>query len=144
MKVFLDTNVIIDFYDQRAGFYQPAEQIMVLANNGEIDIVVSAVTFVNAFYVLRKSFDIQDLYNLFEKLSAMCLISPIDAKIIKDSLNLRRRDFEDSVQYYSAQTANIDVIITRNTQDYDDLGVKIQTPIEFLDDFFENKKNNGK
>ncbi len=31
MKVFLDTNIVIDFYDQRGDFYYPAAVIFDLA-----------------------------------------------------------------------------------------------------------------
>ena len=36
MKVFLDTNVIIDFYAQREEFYRPASIIIDLAKRKEI------------------------------------------------------------------------------------------------------------
>ena len=32
MKVFLDTNIVIDFYDQRGDFYYPAAVIFDLAH----------------------------------------------------------------------------------------------------------------
>ena len=63
MKVFLDTNVIIDFYAQREEFYRPASIIIDLAKRKEIEIVVSATTFVNAFYILRKKYDFTSLYD---------------------------------------------------------------------------------
>ena len=139
MKVFLDTNIVIDFYQVRPTFFEPASKIMELGKKGEIELVVSATTFINAFYLLRKSYNVEQLYRKFDNLSAICLISPIDANIIKDSLNFRREDFEDSVQYVSAQTVNADVIITRNKKDYDGLNIKIQTPMEFLDEYFEKR-----
>lgn len=49
MKVFLDTNIVIDFYDQRGEFYYPAAVIFDLAHKGKIQLYVSAITFVNAF-----------------------------------------------------------------------------------------------
>ena len=36
MKVFLDTNVILDFYDSDRGHYQPAAIIFDLTSRGEI------------------------------------------------------------------------------------------------------------
>ena len=35
MKVFLDTNIVIDFYDQRGDFYYPAAVIFDLAYQGK-------------------------------------------------------------------------------------------------------------
>jgi predicted nucleic acid-binding protein len=141
MKVFLDTNIIIDFYDRRDGFYQPAETIMSLAENNEIKIAVSATTIINAFYLLRKRLSIEDLYDEFGYLSTFCIITPSDEKVIKESLRLRRKDFEDSVQYESAKAVNADVIVTRNKKDFENLGANVMTPIEFLNDFFAKKLN---
>lgn len=42
MKVFLDTNIVIDFYDQRGDFYYPAAVIFDLAHKRKIQLYVSA------------------------------------------------------------------------------------------------------
>jgi len=141
MKVFVDTNVIIDFYDKRTDFYLPASQIFDLAKQGNIRIGVSTTSFVNAFYLLRKSYNVEELYNLLDGLSKLCIITPSDEKVIKESLRLRRKDFEDTVQYESAKAVNADVIVTRNKKDFENLGANVMTPIEFLNDFFAKKLN---
>ena len=38
MRVFLDTNIIVDFYAQREGHYHAAALIMTLAWKGEIEL----------------------------------------------------------------------------------------------------------
>lgn len=43
MKVFLDTNVILDFYDSDRGHYQPAAIIFDLALKGKIELSVCAL-----------------------------------------------------------------------------------------------------
>ncbi len=141
MKVFVDTNVIIDFYDRRPDFYLPAAKIFDLTKQGNIQIAVSTTSFVNAFYLLRKSYSAEELYNLLDGLSKLCIITPVDEKVIKESLRLRRKDFEDTVQYESAQAVNADVIVTRNKKDFENLGVNVMTPIEFLNDFFAKKQD---
>ena len=46
MKVFLDTNIIIDFYARREEFFRPASIIFDLAYHGNISIYVSSLTFI--------------------------------------------------------------------------------------------------
>ena len=53
MKVFIDTNVLLDFYCQREDFYQNAADIFDLACKGVIEIWVSPISFVNFFYITR-------------------------------------------------------------------------------------------
>ena len=42
MKAFLDTNIVIDFYDQRGDFYYPAAVIFDLAHKGKIQHIQPA------------------------------------------------------------------------------------------------------
>ena len=135
MRVFLDTNVVIDFYARREDFFLPASVIIDLAHKKRIDIVVSSLTFVNAFFILRKTYHKEDLYLKLSKLAAICTITKIDEEIIKLCLQKEVADFEDAVQYESAKTSDIDVIITRNPKHFKDFDVNVQTPSEFLDNF---------
>lgn len=48
MKVFLDTNVILDFYDSNRGHYMPAAVVIDLAVKGKIQLAVCAQSFITA------------------------------------------------------------------------------------------------
>lgn len=137
MKLFLDTNIIIDFYAQREDFYRPAALIIDLAERNEIEIVVSATTFVNAFYILRKKFDKQSLYESMRGLATICHTTPVDKDIITKALSTEWDDFEDCTQMLSADTISADVIITRNTGDFTDSTIRVCTPIDFLNEYFK-------
>lgn len=132
MKAFLDTNVVIDFYDQRDEFYYPAAIIFDLAYKGKIQLYVSATTFVNAFFLLRKSYSRTDLYQSMTGLASLCMITGVDSDIIKRCLAMERKDFEDSVQYESALLCQVDVIVTRNIKDFKDFASNVQSPADFL------------
>ena len=136
MKVFLDTNVIIDFYAQRENFFRPAAIIVDLAMKKGVELCASSLSFVNAFYVLRKTYSVEDLYEKLSLFSDLCTITSIGVSEIRYSLNNRSLDFEDTVQYISAKSIKPDVIVTRNTRHFRDLDVMVKSPTEFLDDYF--------
>lgn len=142
MNVFLDTNIVIDFYDKRGEFYYPAAIIFDLAHKNKITIFVSAITFVNAFFLLRKSYSHEELYKSMRELSTLCEITRVDSAIIRKCLEEERKDFEDGVQYESALIKDVDVVVTRNVKDFLDFANNVQTPTDFLDSFFG--KINGK
>ena len=142
MNVFLDTNIVIDFYDKRGEFYYPAAIIFDLAHKNKITIFVSAITFVNAFFLLRKSYSHEELYKSMRELSTLCETTRVDSAIIRKCLEEERKDFEDGVQYESALIKDVDVVVTRNVKDFLDFANNVQTPTDFLDSFFE--KINGK
>lgn len=128
----MDTNVVIDFYDQRDEFYYPAAIIFDLAYKGKIQLYVSATTFVNAFFLLRKSYSRADLYKSMTSLASLCIITGINSDIIKRCLSLERKDFEDSVQYESALLHQVDVIVTRNIKDFKDFASNVQSPTDIF------------
>lgn len=91
MKIFLDTNIIIDFYEQRGEFYYPAAIIFDLAYKRRIQLYVSAITFVNAFFLLRKAYPLKALYQSMQGLASLCEITDVDKDIIRKCLKSERQ-----------------------------------------------------
>ena len=82
MKVFIDTNIIIDFFDSRREHYLPAAILFDLAMKGKIELTVCAQSFITAFYVLGKSYPKAELYTSMRSLYRLCGVSPVDSSII--------------------------------------------------------------
>jgi hypothetical protein len=60
-------------------------------------------------------------------------ILKIDNGIIRTALSSDFKDFEDSVQYFTALKYNrIDCIITRNVKDYKGINLPVMTPRAYL------------
>ncbi len=51
---------------------------------------------------------------------------------LKSSVKSTFKDFEDAIQYYSAQSIQADVIITRDITDFATSAILVQSPIQFL------------
>lgn len=137
MKVFIDTNVIIDFYAQRENFFRPAAIIVDLAMHKNIELCASSLSFVNAFYVLHKTYKVEELYEKLSEFSDLCTITSVGDFDIRYSLKNRSLDFEDTVQYISAKSILPDVIVTRNIRHFKGLDILTKSPAEFLDDYFD-------
>lgn len=138
MKVFLDTNVIIDYFDSQREHYFPATILFDLAQRGKLELVVCAQSFITAFYVLKKYYKKEVLYKSMLSLYKLCGVSPVDASIIEHALALESVDFEDTVQYLSSAIAKADVIITRDKQGFNEFPCPHYTAEQFLDSFFQN------
>ena len=54
MKVFLDTNVVIDLIISRNPFYKDIAEIVKIAEKKEVKLYTSSLSFVNTFYVASK------------------------------------------------------------------------------------------
>lgn len=146
MKAFLDTNVVVDFCAQREPYFKNALAIMDMGFRKEITIIVSALTLVNTVYVLRKVVAKELILKKVERLMDLCDVSPINYWVMRKSVYSGRKDFEDAVQYYSANFANADVIVTRDKSGFCDLDVLVQTPEEFIDfcdrEYLKDNNNN--
>jgi predicted nucleic acid-binding protein len=130
-KVFMDSDVILDALLKRAGFNLPAMNIINLAYELKLKIVTSAVVFVNVHYFLDK-YDRANKFQLLKRLRSVISILEVGEPAIDLALKSGLDDFEDAVQYYTALTANVDVIITRNIKDYKHSTLPVLTPTQFL------------
>ena len=131
MKVFLDTNVVIDLLDKREPFCQAAVDIFTLAYKRKITLYVSPLTYATAAYLLRKHGpeQIKILLKNFRQLSH---VTTANEAIVDNALTSNFADYEDALQYYSALTQKVDVIVTRNQKDFQLSAIPVLSPDEFL------------
>ena len=132
MKVFLDTNIVIDLLDKREPFYIDAVELFTLAYKKEITLFVSPMTYATASYLLRKhgKEGMRKLLGNFRQLSQ---ITTADEKVVDAALASSFEDYEDALQYYSALTRNVDVIVTRNKKDFTSANIPVLLPKELLE-----------
>lgn len=134
-KVFLDTNVILDFLGERAGFYEAAAKVITLADMKKMKIYTSAVSIANTYYLLAKYENHESAIEKIRKFKVLCNVSIIDDEVIDKAINSNFKDFEDSIQYFSAVACGCTTIITRNEKDFKNALTTIIDPIGFLQGF---------
>lgn len=118
MRVFLDTNIIIDIIAQRE-FGEDATKVFEMCANGRIDGFISSVSYLNIMYILRKEFSRTDLRTILRAFGAVLMTVPINHTMVMQALRWKEfSDFEDCIQVECAMEANVDYIITRNPKDF--------------------------
>ena len=131
-KLFLDTNVVIDLLGEREPFYDPVAKIANLADQGKIQLIVSALTYSTVYYVLSRFEDKEIVKEKIRKFKVIAETSDLTDKIIGKGLSSKFRDFEDSLQYYCAIGADCNILITRNGKDFKESEIAVLTPEEYL------------
>ena len=131
-RIFLDTNVVLDYLMERGDFYKDSEYIFQAAYNNEVELCLSALSFSNIAYITRKKFPKDELYELLAELRKMVTCTAVDDHAVDAALTKKAKDFEDALQYFSAVQAGADCIVTRNIKDFDFSTIKVLTPNEFL------------
>ena len=129
MKLFLDTNVLIDFILERPLFYQPAAMIVSLAAERKIVICVSALSVVTANFICIERCKMPlDVYRRkVDFLRNFIEVCSVDSSDINSSYEANWKDFEDGVQYFSAIRSGVDYLVTRNVKDFEENDLKVIT-----------------
>lgn len=132
MRLFLDTNVMLDFLGERDPFYVSAAKIATLADKRSLQIIVSALSYATISYILTKYDGLEKTKDKLRKFRVISEICELDEVIIEKGLNSDFSDFEDSLQYFSALRTECDIIITRNGKDFKKSEIPVMSPDEFL------------
>jgi len=136
MSIFIDTNVLLDVMLCRNDFYPDSRTVFDIVETNDINAFVSAVSMTTVFYILRKfKQNINDVYSLMDDLSALFTIAPVTENTIINAMALRWKDFEDAVQFMSAQGVNAKYIITRNKSDFETFEIPCLSPSEYITQF---------
>ena len=132
MVVLVDTNVLLDVIGQREPHYQASAQVWTLAERGEITAFVSAISYNNIYYIVRRAESKAAARQAMGVLRDVFDSVAPDAKIINQAIDSECDDFEDAIQFHSAVRVGAQVLITRNTKDFPPSAMAIATPEEFL------------
>ena len=96
-KIFLDTDVALDHLGDRQPFAEYAHRLFALAETGELTICVSALSFSNLYYILRKLKGHTDALALLGKLKLLTRVSAVTDAEINSALSSSFKDFEDAI-----------------------------------------------
>lgn len=132
-KLFIDSDVVIDFFTDREPHANPASELFDLNEKGEVKLYLSAVSINNIYYIVRKYLGHNKTLGVVEELIDMTEVIGTTKKEIVQALKNNFKDFEDSIQYSSALTIDgIEAIITRNVKDYRNSKIAVLTPLNYL------------
>lgn len=139
-KLFIDSDVVIDFFTDREPHANPASELFELGESGAVVLFLSAVSINNIYYIVRRFLGHKKTLEVVEILAEMTEIIGTTKKEILQALKNEFSDYEDSIQYSSALTVKgLDVIITRNIKDYKSADISVMAPVDFLKMFRKNR-----
>lgn len=136
MKIFIDTNVFLDYILSRQVGFVEANELFMLSANYQIDLMLSDLTLANVRYVTRRDFTNEIFYEVINDMRDLFEIAPIGPNAVDRALVLRANDFEDALQYFSAIQSGADCIVTRNAKDFSFSEIEVLTPSDFLAKYY--------
>lgn len=135
MKVFVDTNVILDILiEERRRSFPDSRNAVATAIKDNSNCYISASTVTDIYYILRKAMrSSENATDAVKRLLRIVSIADVNAQDIEHALRTDMPDFEDGVVDAVAYRHGCSYILTRNTCDYTDSRVPAITPTEFLE-----------
>lgn len=136
-RLFLDTNIIIDYVLERNYELDAVNEIIHLAELEKLELFISESVITTAYYFLQK-----------QKIDALSVLREI-CKVVnvipfsKDVLFLpveKYKDIEDGLLYFLATTAKMNYFITRNVKDFVFVfpSLPVISPTNFLKETYFN------
>ena len=135
MKIFLDTNVVLDYLTGREPFADDAEAVIEICTAEENEAVITTLSACNIVYVLQKAIGKALAEQRLKELLTLVGLVGVDADSVTSSFDLPHSDFEDAVQSAEARAWGADVIVTRDPHGFANSPIKVLGPAEFLDRF---------
>lgn len=130
-RYFLDVNILIDYFLDRQIKDSGVKKLLKEVDIN--DIYVSGLSVHIVFYVLKIKFNTQmflDVKSFLDKVN----IIPLTETVANDAMNLEFKDFEDTLQYFSA-IKDCDYILTRDKKDFENIKKLAPSNIQIVDTY---------
>ncbi|MCQ2409393.1 MAG: PIN domain-containing protein [Clostridia bacterium] len=132
MRVLIDTCVILDTLQAREPFNKESDQIFIHIANMHISAFVTPPSTTDIYYLMHRfNHDKVKTANTMLKLFDYFNVLDTFGRNCKEAI-LKVGDYEDNLIIETAQSADIDCIVTRNIKDFENSVLPVFTPSEFL------------
>ena len=133
MKALIDGNILLDVLQNRSPHVEASAQIWKLCETDQVEGFVSALTFADLVYIMRKELTPDSIHEVLKKLAIIFRFTDLSVSDMTEAAAMQWKDYEDAIQSATAKRIHADWIITRNTRDFLKSAVPALTPAEFLE-----------
>ena len=126
MRIFFDTNALLDVALRREPHFQRSQEVLTHAIERH-SCYLSWHTVSNIAYIVEKVESQSAALEFIQNITKVCLIAPVEHKDLNIALDYNAGDLEDAMQIASALAVNADVIVTRDARGF------AKSPITLID-----------
>ena len=114
IKIFLDTNIILDVFDDKRIFHNDSIALYKLIEDGAVLGFVTESVLTTTDYILQKNLSKKYRQLLFTALNSLLKILPCSRQNFEKALQTNFDDLEDALLYQIALENKIDYYITND------------------------------
>jgi predicted nucleic acid-binding protein len=131
-KVFIDTNIVLDWLGNRVPFHASAKDLFLKGESKEVEILISTMSFISTEYILRKQLGKEKTRLALSAIKDITTVCYSGEKVIMLAIFSAFSDFEDAFQYYTALENGAEFIITRDPKGFSLSEIPAISAEEFL------------
>ena len=135
MNVLIDGNIILDVLQNREPHVEASAKVWKCCEANLVEGYVSALTFADMVYVMRKELTPEKIHDVLKKLALIFHFTELSVSDMEKAAGMMWNDYEDAVQAATAERIRAAAIVTRNIKDYQRSKIPAFTPAEFLKRF---------
>lgn len=135
MRVFLDTNILVDVLLNRPAFVADSEALILRCETLGAEMSVAWHGLATAYYLLKRGRTEPEALLEVDKILAWARIAECTDAGARRARTLGFADFEDALQAAAAEACGADWLVTRNTGDFARSRIPVLTPAQFLQRF---------
>ncbi|MEC4184446.1 PIN domain-containing protein [Adlercreutzia sp. R21] len=132
MKLFLDTNALIDLTAPREPYASDVRRLCIAAHFGDVQLWTTTQSYADAYYVLCRSASESEVRQTLIATLEFFLVSGTFAADLKPALQSEWRDVEDYLIAHAALRSGAELFITRDSELADKSPVRAMTASEAL------------
>ena len=135
MRVFLDTNILLDVLLNREPFVTDSEAVILRCESLRAEMFLAWHGLATAYYLLKRGRTEAEALAEIDRILAWARVADATDAQARRARALGFGDFEDALQAASAESCAADWIVTRNTGDFSRSAVRAISPGDFLRQF---------
>ena len=132
MKLFLDTNILLDVLLARPEFCDNSAVVWDLCERNQAQGFMSSISVSNTHYILCKRVGKDKALAGVKLTLSLFEVVPADKALLIHATTFPRPDFEDVIQMRSAKLVAADFLLTRDPQHFKSSPVPVLSPTEFV------------
>lgn len=133
MRLFLDTNVLIDFYARREPFFRDAKKLWIASHFKDVELLASTQSFIDAEYILKRAVPVHTLRGMMAASLEHLRVCTPEPNDLADGLSSQWPDLEDFLIARCAQSQGADYLITRDAKGFEASKVPALSPGRFFE-----------
>jgi predicted nucleic acid-binding protein len=129
-KILLDTNIIVDYYDESRQAHATSKQAVDSAFKAGCEVCVAATSCKDVYFLLSKVLGESAARNCIQSIFFTMELLPVDNRTAYEGFHSSEPDFEDGIVRACVEINRVDFLVTRDKDAFKGIKAQKVSPIE--------------